>query len=111
MQTLKCVAEKGKSRSEQSIVVRPAFLRDRAFLLGAELLGGPLFVAHGLRMPDDSILSFTVVGQPEAKDDAVGLRGGFCHFLGFPRRTVQALHSARGNFDGVVVVELLSSLQ
>src|SRR5947207_14125324 len=92
MQTSKCVAEKGKSRSEQSIVVRPAFLGGRAFLLGAELLGGHLFVAHGMRMPDDSICSLAVVGQPEVKDDAVGLRGGFCNFLGSLDRTVTIQH-------------------
>src|SRR6267143_3087678 len=80
-------------------------------LLCAVLLGRQFFVAHGLRMPDSPVWSFTVVGQPEVKDDAVGLGGGLGNFLGFLGRTVQNLHPASGNLDRVVVVELIPGLQ
>jgi len=40
-------------------------------------------------MPHGSVWGLPIVGQPEVKNDAVGLSGGFGNFLGLLRRPVQ----------------------
>src|SRR5712692_79784 len=62
-------------------------------------------------MLDGSVWSFPVVGPPKMEDDAIGLRRSLRDFPGLLRRPVQNLNSPSGDFDGVVVIELVPGLE
>src|SRR5260370_798135 len=78
---------------------------------GVVFLGSQFFVAHRLCVFDGSIWRFAVVWVPEVKDDAVGLSRSLGDFLGLLRRPVKDLNSTRGDFSGVVVIELVPVLE
>src|SRR5260370_18366022 len=79
-------------------------------LPGVVFPGSQFFVTHRLCVFDGSIWRFAVVWVPEVKDDAVGLSRSLGDFLGLLRRPAKDLTSTRGDFAGVLVMELVPVL-